>query len=762
MKTMKIHLKIFLGLCLLAAQLSCEKREQQRDLVIDNGKLKLGFNKDNGALIIFKDLVNNYEFLDEKMTTELPWEINFQQSEDSIHKDGITPLDFTYSRPDSLTLILKWSNFKEIGNEDLQITAKITLDKEKSFSYWNISLNGIQGNLINSVVFPKIKGIKDMEQEKLAVPKWMGELLDNPRGSLAKSKKEEKKIELEYPGPLSLQCVALYNPDKIGLYAAANDTLAYRKSFSFILDKSDNLTYQMSNYPAFDSTANSYEPSYAAVIGSFTGDWITAAEQYREWGSRQKWSSKSRFKQGLNPKWLEETALWVWNRGRSENVLLPAADLKQRLGLPVNVFWHWWHGCSYDEGFPEYLPPREGKESFIDAMKSAQNKGIRSIVYMNSFQWGDSTDSWETENASVHAVKDINGDLRSHVYNIFTGNSLTNMCMATPFWKDTYTALSDSVVNEYGTNGVYMDQACLNKVCYDANHGHTLGGGNYWMKNFGKLTEQIRSKISGDNNPILAGEGGGESWMPYLDLFLTLQVSRERYAGIGEWETIPFFQAVYHQYAITYGNYSSLVTPPYDELWPKEFAPKNQEQPLDPIFNKQFLMEQARSFVWGMQPTISNYHSFLASNRKAEIDYLMDIARVRYKGLKYMLYGQFLRAPDMEVPQEELDISKLSIYAGRKGKSVTAFKKKYPLVYSGAWKADDGSIGIPLTSISENDIPINFTINSKDYKLRDSGKVFITTNEGKKLLYSYKGGKIHVEYKLRPREVCLFEIIPES
>ena len=53
-------------------------------------------------------------------------------------------------------------------------------------------------------------------------------------------------------------------------------------------------------------------------------------------------------------------------------------------------------------------------------------------------------------------------------------------------------------------------------------------------------------------------------------------------------ETIPFFQAVYHQYGITYGSYSSLVTPPFEELWPKEHAPDFQEQPLDDVYDQQF------------------------------------------------------------------------------------------------------------------------------------------------------------------------------
>lgn len=759
---MKKYYWLLVSIFILSPLVSCNTNGDKNNISIDNGKLKLSFSEENGSLLAFRDMVYDYQFLDEKNNLDLPWAINFYPGNDVATTNEITPLDFKYSKPDALSLVLEWSNFKEINNKDFQVTATITLDKEKALSYWKISLDGIKGSQIKAVNFPLIHGLKNLEQEKLAVPTWMGQLLDNPRGYLSESTKQEKKMEWEYPGPLSMQCLTLYNPDKIGLYAASNDTLAYRKSFSFALDNSENLTYQMSSYPAFNTSINTYEPSYEAVLGSFKGDWIDAAEQYREWGTKQKWATDSRLKKGLTPKWLEETALWAWNRGSSDNVLIPATDLKQRLGLPVNVFWHWWHGCSYDEGFPEYFPPREGKQAFIKAVSAAKSNGIHSIVYMNSIQWGDATQSWKTENASVHAVRDINGDLRSHAYNIFTGNTLTNMCMATQFWKDKYTSLSESAVNAYGTNGVYMDQACLNKVCYNTDHGHSPGGGNYWMNNFGKLTEQIRSQIAKDKNLVLAGEGGGESWMPYLNLFLTLQVSRERYAGVDQWETIPFYQAVYHQYAITYGNYSSLVTPPYDELWPEEFAPKNKERPLDTLFNEQFLMEQARSFVWGLQPTISNYHSFLATERKEEIDYLMNIARVRYKGLKYLLYGKFLRAPYMEVPEKELDISKLSIYAGRKGESVTAFKKVYPLVYSGAWEADDGHIGVALASISSDKVAVSFNMNTEEYKLPSAGEVYIINSEGRKLLTSYSGNKIRLEHEMQPREVCLLEFIPQT
>src|SRR5690606_32304653 len=157
----------------------------------------------------------------------------------------------------------------------------------------------------------------------------------------------------------------------------------------------------------------------------------------------------------------------------------------------------------------------------------------------------------------------------------------------------------------YGLGGIYMDQICLNRRCYDPTHGHSIGGGNYWMQHVAKKDELIRATFPKGGAQALAGEGVGENWLPHLDVFLALQVSKERYAGVHMWQTIPLFQSVYHEYGITFGNYSSLLTPPYDDKWPKDQAPDETETPLDPEFNRQFLMEQARSFVWGMQPMIA-------------------------------------------------------------------------------------------------------------------------------------------------------------
>ncbi|NLB25613.1 MAG: hypothetical protein GX820_02850, partial [Bacteroidales bacterium] len=140
--------------------------------------------------------------------------------------------------------------------------------------------------------------------------------------------------------------------------------------------------------------------------------------------------------------------------------------------------------------------------------------------------------------------------------------------------------------------------------------------------------------------------------------------------------------------------------------------------------------------------------------------YLMDIAKIRYKNLKYLLYGEFCRSPEINSPMEKIDISRLSIYVGRKGNSVTTFEKEVPVLYSGTWKSEDNSLGIAMASISNDSIPVDFSFKSDDYGLSSNGEVYIITNKGKDLLNSYTEGLVNVKFLLEGRGLCVLEIVP--
>jgi Domain of unknown function (DUF6259) len=642
---------------------------------------------------------------------------------------------------------LIWTDF---GTNAPDLKVIVTVQTDGSVSRWNFALENFHPLQLQRIRFPRIPSLSRQTNEVLAVSHWMGELTRDPRAKFANG----GRIEWDYPGALSLQCLALYQQDGPGLAFSCDDTAAYRKVLALFAEKTGALNYEMVHLVERDAAkGRRYEIPYAAVIKSFRGDWFTAAEWYRSWATNQPWARESRLKKHLQPDWILQTGMWVWNRGRSDGVLAPAEALEKQLGLPVSVFWHWWHGCAYDTGFPEYLPPREGNQSFTNTLRTAHEDGIHAIVYMNQRLWGMTTESWTNENAARFAVKTEAGTIHPEVYNTFTKLPCASMCMGTEFWRDKYAGLASSAINQLGVDGIYMDQACSSLSCFDTNHPHPPGGGRYWIQGFQKLSRDIRHRAN--RSVALGGEGCGEAWLPYLDVMLTLQVSKERYSGNNGWEPIPFFQAVYHPYAVFYGNYSSLTMPPYDDLWPKQFAPAEPLQLLDRKYARQFRMEQARAFAWGLQPTIANFLPSQLRDRPDETAFMMSLARLRMKFLKYFLHGTMLRAPELNAPEKTIDMSRLSIYAGQQG-ALKTFSGDYPTAIASAWRAPDGNVAITIVNMDDEPRTFALDLNRPEYGLTTRTQIFRTDDSGRQPLGDVDF-KNPVQLKLNPSEACVLE-----
>jgi hypothetical protein len=614
---------------------------------------------------------------------------------------------FTWSRRDARTLELTWADFANTPAPNLRVVASVQL-RADSTAAWRIGLTGIAGVEMDQVHYPRVAGISTSRPGlELAVPSWMGQIARDPKTMLAGPNGAGRRLEFVYPGATSLQVVSLSSPADGGLYFAFDDSAAYRKSFALWGTRDGSAGFDAVHVLSNPGKVASYAPTYATVVGAVPGDWFSAVERYRTWGTRQYWARESRLHAGQTPAWLRETGIWVWNRGKSPGVLEPAVALQRDAKLPVSVFWHWWHNGPYDTSFPDYLPPREGADAFTAAVKRAHDAGLHAIVYMNQRLWCTNTPSWTREGAERWAVRERDGTVRTETYNVFNPLPCATMDIATRFWRDKYAGIADTVIKQYGIDGIYMDQAVLSLIDWSADHGHPVGGGNYWMQGFRELAKDLRRRNA--NRPVgFAGEGGGESWMPDLDAFLTLQVSQERYADPASgWEPLPMFQAAYHPYALTYGTYGSLTLPPYDELWPADKRPPTALAPLDAKYVRQFHLEQARMFVWGMQPTIANFLPDQLTTRREEIDYLERLAKLRYGLRDFFVRGTFLRAPTLDVPSSDLLLSRISIYAARLGGPTEAHRTS-PDVLASAWRAPDGRVAIALASIGKE--PINAKI----------------------------------------------------
>lgn len=734
----------------------------QRDTFrLSNGWLDVAIGHQHGDLAAFADAHTRQNFAGTTPAGAGLWELTLAPS----HK-VLAPASAQSFRSQPLDgkqpgLRLTWEKFGLPGAPELRVEVAVRLEPRQPMSRWELAITGLGELSVAQVRFPRVVNIPRQANERLAVPVWMGQQTAEPRKVFGGGKGAGRRHQWDYPGILSLQCLAFYQQDGPGLYLACDDTDGFNKTFAFFGDSEDRLGCEIVHLPErLPTSAQAWRLPYAVQLGTFVGDWFTAAERYRAWATNQIWAKESRLARGQVSDWALNTALWVWNRGRSPGVLEPAVALRERLGLPVSVFWHWWHGCSYDAGFPEYLPPREGADSFTNALARAQARDIRALVYMNQRLWGMTTSSWTNEAAERFAVKNNEGKVRPEVYNTFTRQACATMCMGTEFWRQKYAGLSERAVNELGVNGIYMDQACSSLACFDPGHGHPVGGGVYWMKGFQALQSDIRHRCAARREPVvLAGEGCGEPWLPYLDLMLSLQVSRERYAAPDGWETIPFWPAVYHPFAVTYGNYSSLTMPPYDDLWPAQFAPAEPLKLLDRKYSRQFCLEQARAFVWGQQPTIANFLPAQLTERAEEMDFVMRLARLRSRAVKYLLRGTFLRPPQLHAPDATLDMSRLSIYAGREG-GLTAFQMTSPLALAAAWRAPDGHIGIALASIADEPTRVTLDLPRDRYGLPRRAGVYQMDETGRHRLGTLRKTGRSIELELPARAARILELVP--
>ena len=732
-----------------------------------NAGLRVGIDSQAGGLAELKDLEAN-RFLAGGGSAPL-WELEIQAGSSLQTVAPREARSFHCERvgsDHSRRLRLVWSHFQLLAAPGLRVEVNVSLEDHQPMSRWKLSLHGIDGLRLYKLHFPRLPNLRRQEHELLAVPVWLGQQTANARQQVDAT--VGRRLEWAYPGFLSLQCLAFYQPGGAGLYVACDDATAFRKAFAFFGEAQGEVSCELVHMPEqFDRPTGHWELPYQVIVGAFAGDWVTAAERYRGWATNQDWATNSRLSCRTVPDWILNTGAWVWNRGPSAGVLPPALALEERLGLPVSVFWHWWHGCAYDTGFPEYLPPREGVGSFKSALHAAQNRQVHALVYMNQRLWGMTTRSWTEEGAARFAVKGVDGKINPEVYNTFSMLPCASMCMGTAFWRNKYAGLAEQAARELGVDGIYMDQACTSLACYDAAHGHPLGGGSYWIKGFHLLATDIRQrcplppKNATRGALVLAGEGCGEAWLPHLDLMLSLQVSKERYAAQDGWETIPFFQAVYHAYGLTYGNYSSLTMPPYDGLWPAEFAPKEPLKLLDRKFSRQFRLEQARAFVWGQQPTIANFLPSQCELRREEIDYFLRLARIRNRSRKYLLYGTFLRAPDLRVPTASLDMSRLSIYAGQQG-GPTAFQRASPIALAGAWRAPDGDVALTLASIVDEPLTFSLKLDADYYRIPPHAKIYRMDEGGRRQLGESPRREGPLQVGLPAGGACVLEFSTQS
>lgn len=723
---------------------------------VADSQIKVGIDDASGTIRELLELPAGFNQIAEAAATLGLWQITVdaRNSAKTISAEKAGPIRFERLSGARPGLQLVWDRVDAGAESPLRVEVRVHLGEPRpGLSRWELVITKPAGLRLTQVRFPRVGGLRERPDETLAVPKVLGLLHRQPRTLLQGKGSQGARIAWGYPFPLVCQCLAFYQPDGPGFYAACDDTAGFRKEFAVWGDGKGQINFEISHEPEQSGIgAAEFRLPFSAVLGTFRGDWSTAAQIYRQSPTAQAYLQRGRLARETVPAWLPETGLWVWNRGRSPQVLDPAVALRKHLQAPVSVLWHWWHNCPYDAGFPEYLPPREGTLPFTAALAKARNNDVHALLYMNQRLWGVQTESWSREGAEAYAVKGKNGKVRAEVYNTFMKAPCAPLCIGTRFWRDKYAGLAEEALCNLKADGVYMDQTGVMASCYDERHGHILGPGRYWTDGLDRLVTDIRQRTAARGPVALGGEYCGEPWIDSVDLSLGLNVAADRMGGEGGWETIPFYMAVYHASTIVFGNMAGLVHPPYDEKWPANLAPQVCLTPLDRKFGKQFCLEHARTLVWGMQPMVANFLPDQLEKWPAEMDFLTRLVRTRMRALKYLLHGTWLRPPQLDVPKTEIDVAALGTYTLLKDS-----KRTYPTVLAGAWRAADGDVAIALASIHDNKLSIEVPIDAKAYGLPAGCSIHRIDHAGRRDATRFDPRNPTVRVELPARGVLLLE-----
>ena len=135
---------------------------------------------------------------------------------------------------------------------------------------------------------------------------------------------------------------------------------------------------------------------------------------------------------------------------------------------------------------------------------------------------------------------------------------------------------------------------------------------------------------------------------------------------------------------------------------------------------------------------------------------MMRLARIRARALDYLLYGTFLRPPDLEGRLVDVLLSRLSIYAAqRAGPSVSA--ARYPAAIAGAWRAPDSSVAIVLASIVAEPTSVSFAFDPAAYGLASGGQIERIDERGRHRFGEFSSGVMPVTLRLGAGGACVLE-----
>jgi hypothetical protein len=647
-------------------------------------------------------------------------------------------------------------NYTNLKTYNINATVTVTLWDNSSMADFRLNITNDEDFVLKSIFFPLVWGLGQIgsraDDDEVFYPIGDGIVIKDPLNY----SNEIHMTEL-YPSSVSMQVICHYDPEEAGLYFATHDTQGYPKKpsldwmeWSFQKHLTGFYQHMVPEY-----LGNDFFMDYNTVLGTFHGDWYDAADIYSEWAHTTPFVSGGKvFEDKDTPLWLQNTSIVSSANRDADFIHTPLSDIVNITGEFNNLTeantTHLIFAWAQNGGWvgPYYFPPAAGHGNFTNATSEIKEGGGHTFLYISGSVWRITREEigyadYELFNSTGLPWVCLNetGEPTFDLGYESIGWHSARMCPMTDFWHD---MVVNNTLNclELGVDIIQIDEFPIGAIypCYNVSHGHAAGYSNDISEAYLYMIQDARTQGRIINPDFaLSMEEPSEFYIRYMDLyvsrdnapeFLLYPFALEQFGD--NIQFVPFFQYVYHEYIMTFG----------------EPIPMNYNYPAP--FLDQMKRSLARGFVTG---ELISGSADVDSNLRPEVKELYNrtVTAIATYASDYLLKGQMLRPPSIDVPKKEI-----LWYFYSQNRTGRPFNET--TVLHSAWESDSGDIGYVF--VNWDDTIADFDLNlSVPHTKGVNYTIYITRNGQKSILLGWTLLPTDVHITMDPLDVVLIEII---
>jgi len=713
-------------------------REEGGCVCIGNSAVGLEFClRRNGALVSVLDKASGYDFRRDSASPPALFRVALRRTGQAeltwLDSNRGTSFEWSSSeRDDGAELRLAISG---LGATRLTVEVRVVVKAGSALTEWRAAARGVGADVVvQQLVCPVVTGLftpgAAAPGEAIAAPvQGEGYVFRDPfpvRDHLPLCSGEGPespgvgfgRVGGRYPGGIAMQMVAVYNDDA-GLYVATHDSGQHVKDFAVgPLGGVSRLPVLSVSHLPESRPGHDVEVPYDTVLGVFHGDWYDAADIYKAWATEQWWCRRKLWERDI-PDWMH-SGFGVF---QMSNYHIPKLELNHSIAQvadtvngvsrecesPLLALVFNWEGGGGWTGPIGFFPPREGEETFRQAMARLRSAGNRGFVYITGGCWylklpyDPPFDSWSEfeSGARAHSVKAEDGTARINVWWNYGGWESVRLCPHTAYTRELTASLLVRCL-ELGCSVVQIDNFPCggSEACYDATHGHVPGYGPWWSQAWAELLSEARRRGKEcDPDCALSTEGVSENFIPYLDMYDHRAANMEYFGHYGPGlpmggETIPLFNYVYNQYIGSYCAAMPECNRPEILYWTRCFG---------------------KALVQGVVPTGGWYFPEPDTLNPVTLGFYRKVVRAAaHECWPYLMFGEMLRPPPIDVPRVTSSYCKFVLDAStHRMDPQRRHEVEDSAVLHSAWRGRDGSIATFFVNVSED--AVSFAVDLAAY-----------------------------------------------